>query len=237
MRRRLVRICALLLLGAIVNVAVAWGCAAFIDATSGRLSGVQGVSSSNGSTWELQRLDRLGCSLLVSIRYDRESTGKDLGQPPAKLWPYWCDGTFESKVETKLADGESRVVDARGFPLLCLWSERLRWMPGTGMVLAEEVLGGQPIRTPSRPPGVFAFVEDARVLPLRPIWPGFAINTVFYAAILWLVFAAPFALRRRLRVKRGLCPKCAYDLRGRTPASGVCPECGQPEADRCGAPI
>ena len=33
--------------------------------------------------------------------------------------------------------------------------------------------------------------------PLQPIWPGFAINTVFYAFILWLLFAAPFALRRR----------------------------------------
>jgi len=59
-----------------------------------------------------------------------------------------------------------------------------------------------------------------------PIWPGFAINTVFYAAIMWLLFAAPFALRRRSRIRRGLCPKCAYDLRGSTPDSTTCPECG-----------
>ena len=70
-----------------------------------------------------------------------------------------------------------------------------------------------------------------RLLPLKPIWPGFAINTLFYAMTLWMLFAlggTPFALRRRLRVKRGLCPKCAYDLRGDGhPAAGdVCPECG-----------
>jgi hypothetical protein len=67
-----------------------------------------------------------------------------------------------------------------------------------------------------------------RDLPYRPIWPGFAINTLFYAAILWLLFAAPFALRRRRRIKRGLCPACGYDLRGRASDShaNLCPECG-----------
>ena len=66
-------------------------------------------------------------------------------------------------------------------------------------------------------------VENPRVIPLRPIWPGFAINTVFYAAILWLPFA-PFQLRRFLRVNRGRCIKCGYDLRGT--AHMICSECG-----------
>jgi hypothetical protein len=65
--------------------------------------------------------------------------------------------------------------------------------------------------------------QEPTRLPLLPLWPGFAINTVFYAMILWGLFAAPFALRRRMRIKRGLCPKCAYDLRG---SGGACPECG-----------
>ena len=51
------------------------------------------------------------------------------------------------------------------------------------------------------------------------------VNTVFYAAVLWLLlFAAPFALRRWRGIRRGLCPKCAYDLRGSI--AQVCPECG-----------
>ena len=41
-------------------------------------------------------------------------------------------------------------------------------------------------------------------LRLRLIWPGFAINTIFYAAILWLLVCGPFALRRHIRHKRGL---------------------------------
>ncbi len=61
------------------------------------------------------------------------------------------------------------------------------------------------------------------VLPHYPIWPGFPINTLFYAAILWLVIPGPFALRRFLRLKRGLCPKCAYPMG----ESAVCSECGR----------
>jgi hypothetical protein len=60
--------------------------------------------------------------------------------------------------------------------------------------------------------------------PLHPIWLGFAINTLFYAGVLWLLFAASFALRRRGRIERGLCPKCAYPIG----ASPICSECGKP---------
>ena len=58
-------------------------------------------------------------------------------------------------------------------------------------------------------------------IPLRPIWPGFAINTFFYATLLWLLIPGPFAFRRFLRVRRGLCPKCAYPIG----ESSVCTEC------------
>ncbi len=60
-------------------------------------------------------------------------------------------------------------------------------------------------------------------LPGRPVWPGFPVNTIFYAALLWLPFA-PFALRRLIRRRRGLCPACAYDLRHAE--HEACPECG-----------
>jgi hypothetical protein len=65
--------------------------------------------------------------------------------------------------------------------------------------------------------------NDGR-LPFRPLWPGFAINTIFYAAILWLLCVAPFALRRRIRARRGQCPACAYPIG----TSDVCTECGRP---------
>ena len=58
---------------------------------------------------------------------------------------------------------------------------------------------------------------------MAPIWPGFPINTIFYATILWLVFLGLFALRRVLRRRRGLCPACAYPM-GESP---LCTECGR----------
>ena len=62
----------------------------------------------------------------------------------------------------------------------------------------------------------------SRVLPLRPILLGSALNTLFYAAMLWLALCGPFALRRLIRVKRGRCPACGYPVG----ASPLCTECG-----------
>ena len=65
----------------------------------------------------------------------------------------------------------------------------------------------------------FQWMTSGRAIPLRPIWPGFVANTLFYSTLLWL----PFVLRRFIRVRRGLCPACAYP-RGE---SAVCSECGR----------
>lgn len=59
-------------------------------------------------------------------------------------------------------------------------------------------------------------------IPLLPIPLGFMLNTLFYAAILFTLRAAHTMTRRALRVRRGRCPACGYD------ASDLprCPECG-----------
>jgi len=68
------------------------------------------------------------------------------------------------------------------------------------------------------------YIYGHRVLPLRPIWPGFVIDTLFYGVI-W--FGVPFGFtsaKRFIRIKRGRCPRCGYDLRGNLEAG--CSECG-----------
>ncbi len=67
--------------------------------------------------------------------------------------------------------------------------------------------------------------------PVVPIISGVVLNAAFYAVMLVPVFALASFLttgltysRRDDRMDRGLCPSCAYDLRGLF-AEG-CPECG-----------
>jgi hypothetical protein len=82
------------------------------------------------------------------------------------------------------------------------------------------VSSGWPIRT-------FCASENDRYfdllrIPYVPLATGFTINTLFYALLLWLLFFAPFAARRMLRRRRGLCEQCAYPIG----VSPVCTECG-----------
>jgi hypothetical protein len=92
-----------------------------------------------------------------------------------------------------------------GFPFVSLRQER--WSAPSRGFLKQGNLGFS-----------FAGVRvAAEILPT-----GFAINTIFYGGILWMLFALPFAIRRRRRLKRGLCPVCAYPIGG----SPTCTECG-----------
>lgn len=66
-----------------------------------------------------------------------------------------------------------------------------------------------------------------RKIPLIPIMPGLIVDFVFWTGVVWVVFIAPFRIRRMFqrhqRLKRGQCLKCGYDLAGLP----RCPECGQ----------
>ena len=63
-----------------------------------------------------------------------------------------------------------------------------------------------------------------RVLPMRPIWSNLGVNALFFALLWSAILWPPFLLRAKARNVRGLCPKCAYDLRGNLEQG--CPECG-----------
>src|SRR5262245_51772730 len=93
------------------------------------------------------------------------------------------------------------------------WPMRSLWFDGWGRDLSGWIEG------------------DVKWFPIAALWPGFAINTVFYTAVLWVLFAAPGALQRTIRRRRGQCTRCGYDLRGLPSGAGgdrTCPECGNP---------
>jgi hypothetical protein len=69
-----------------------------------------------------------------------------------------------------------------------------------------------------------------RAFPASPIFPGFIINTLVYAAIWFGVLFGPGFVKRTIRKKRGRCITCGYDLRGHArdaECATTCPECGR----------
>ncbi len=101
-----------------------------------------------------------------------------------------------------------------GWPVRCLRGVRRV----LGLAVPRSWLKPKPVASSA------VLVMPGRQLILHPIWPGFAVNTLFYAAILWLVIPGPFALRRHIRRKRGRCISCGYDLRHAD--HDACPDCG-----------
>ncbi|MEO1008651.1 MAG: hypothetical protein AAFX79_08795 [Planctomycetota bacterium] len=68
---------------------------------------------------------------------------------------------------------------------------------------------------------------DRFALPLMPIWPGFAINTAFYAAVLATMWYGQRPIRILRWNLRGRCLGCGYDVRN----LATCPECGRPPSE------
>ncbi|MCH7849165.1 MAG: hypothetical protein IIB53_12465 [Planctomycetes bacterium] len=213
MKRATARIVLFLLLGAIINVAVAWGCVVAVpialrpaEITIQELSAdyqqVQCVQRAFGRTRETWG-ERYALPVVID-------SGSPFGQRPAVSswertgWPMralYCSTSAHELAYTTdggevLAAGSEGKIDQ-------------------GIELSPErfAVSSSPLR-----------VSTWRALPLRPLWPGFAVNTIIYAVILWLLTFCPFTLRRCIRRKHGQCTKCGHDLRGAD--HPACPECG-----------
>ena len=107
------------------------------------------------------------------------------------------------------------------------WARRFHFEPTSG---AWEEHATRSIALPDdlRPDADW-FEPPRDRLPLRPILPGFVINTIFYAIVVAAILALPlsvFPMRRYLRARRGRCAKCGYDRTGLAEATVPCPECG-----------
>ena len=224
-KRTLLRVLLLLIGGTIINIAMAWGCALFVPVVTTKADTQMSCDDREG--WAVKHWKSPGMDFLQSMRSSllapvagrhaglpRQGDPKTLvkdSSPLASLHPLYANGERGQ---------DDRAVACWGWPLLSMWCEY-------DMFLTIKVNGG--IATPKVEPDYSDYYPGfrrvwPRALPLRLIWPGFAINTVFYTAVLWLLFAAPGRLRRSIRWRRGQCPECAYPVG----TSNVCTECGKP---------
>ena len=196
--------------GAVVNVAVAWGCALWAPLTSAT---VEWPRSRAVQLMEERQLSPSSDEYVFA--HDIEGFGLTL--IVAMLDPY-------AHLDAEIARsrlGAWLVVTYAGSPLRALQGE----FRGIGRDF-KEVVG-----TMQEPVGGVVINNELRkrvggfppLLPLRPIWPGFAINTILFAAALWLLIPGPFALRRFIRRRRGQCVKCGYPVG----ESAMCTECGR----------
>ena len=226
MKRRLAKLLVFVILGALVNVAVAWGFAIWSGAVE--LQAEEGWrdigDSPNRVVWILAFSFGVGTECIDVLVSHERSPMQPLRDQRHKDWeavmPIWFG--LHAAMEHQAAATPSAdfiMYRASGWPLPALWN---RCDMNFNRANATSIwVKGIPTNFPRQR---LTWAEYPTNLPVHPTGLGFAINTVFYAVVLWLLIAAPFALRRRRRIKRGLCPKCAYDLRGS--ASQSCPECG-----------
>lgn len=243
-RRVVVRGMLLLAAGAMANIAVAWACArwshpqrnptwqshnaqsVYVADPFGRFSGrsfyVEMFRSFGGMCIRCTSeglVDEGEHRRFVASQIQKGALVKQLDLPS------WSSA---SELERSKTPMETRLrEDAFGWPLLtlrCYYERELRPPRGPELkMLHEGIVLPDLIVSPGGMSSGFAIPVG---LPLRPIWPSFAVNTAFYAVVIGTLFIAPIAMRRMRRRARGLCPRCAYDLRGRSPQSRACPECG-----------
>ena len=199
MKRRIFKLALLLLLGAIVNVAVAWGCASILKPKN-----ISHVSTS-----------REECITQIANYFDI--------LPDGSVYNGHTNRALSFKLQYASRQANADYIDyiivvriKSGWPLLSQVGEWIFQVNNNG--------SSSRFATALMNPWVGDFQQEINFIPYRPLWPGFAINTIIYATILWLLTLGPFTARRMIRSKRGRCIKCGYDLRGNI--ENGCPECG-----------
>ena len=178
MKHRLLIVTAFLLAGVVLNVAVAWGCALWVMGRS---------SFEVGQNMTLSRVERF---LLVRDKKIEAgprlmSLWKEL-QPPE--WPPDVN-EFRESVGFGLRDifyvnYNDKDLTYLGVIKFCGWpSCSLRGSSFGSVVPPTRILTAQDGSDSLRLAGV-PRRNQTDLVPLAPIWPGFAINTLFYAALL-----------------------------------------------------
>ena len=210
-----------LVLGGVMTVAIAWGCALFPPLQWQANQAVGGPFFEQYSPDDWPELDTLW--LEETVRVTDRSAEKTVSIRLSA--PSGANGVFE--------DVTYAIMERRyGIPWRSMHSFHSRvW--GAPQVMADPnfPVHSQPDFPPlARGIDIPAWIPrwiHWRTLPLRPMWPGFLYSTLVYGAFAWLLLCIPGFLRTRRqlrRLRRGLCIYCKYPVDN----MAVCPECGKP---------
>lgn len=221
MKRIAIKLVIFLLLGAAVNVAVAWGCAAWSEPEGYTTPRDQSVQPRLQAVWSTLLVRSFPDRADLHLAYFR-GFGIRVDHVIA-----WVEFAGPGLASTSEAYHTLTVVES-GWPLAalrgglwCAWPDSAvsRSLPATWRLDGPHYVSVLPL------PFENGFVQGGKaLLPLRPIWATFVGNTIFYAGVFWLAITFVSGMRRLHRVDRGLCPRCAYERHG--DYRQACPECG-----------
>jgi len=223
MRRRLIQLAVFLLLGAILNVAIAWACLHYVSLST--ITSLQERILTGGNTPQFViSISTPGRAMLESFPI-KEPTEFFEGMPnwleadhimPALLLSFdrWPTGWPASVRHTgdRLAAHEELRMELCGWPFPAL-------MRSESVSFAEDLAHiDQGSYSGDHVSNMMLLIEhhkwalaehdrsmkngDVSTSTLRPVWPGFAINTIVFAAallVVWLLFWLLFGGIRHLR--------------------------------------
>jgi hypothetical protein len=214
---------AFLLLGAAVNVGVAWACIA--AARTSKSHPARG--DQNDQRCVLDAPDEFPvCRGMLRHWNDHVGVTRSswlvmlLRKPVSKGEFNWMSPDREY---------EEQIVDC-GWPMRSLWYRKFGREPESPRPEGALSWLRRGVWLTPDTPGVRMF---PMVLAIAPLWGGFAVNTLLYGALVAVPVMLPRAVRRAVRRRRGQCEECAYPIG----ASAVCTECGGPVGVRARAPV
>ena len=194
----------------VATTLVAWTLSTYHQPLAVQWTWSGSVETTQEPLWQFGTYSRRGGMQLGSqVVMNRRPTSKPLQQAPhwsrASVAPTRED--FEARLHVletahgwpKLSHFHRKTTQRGDWRGIVEWRVQVPWFPRYGR-------------------------KTTRALPLAPIWPGFVINTIFYAPIVWMLWLSPLVVRRFIRRRQGRCINCGYDLRGELESG--CPECG-----------
>ncbi len=230
MRRVAVGVVVLLVLGAAVNVGVAWWCALWSRVTWTPLA----VSASSTRRWPKATIHDDGTHVTP---FHCSGFGIDGEQVDEQQWTKRAHGL---EFGVRVTGGTtSRATFRAGWPLRCLtWSRahqeqweredgisrRPQWIESDGIVPPYSIMGRRLLPRPLVAPSGVVPLAPQVLLPVRPIWRAVVLNSLIYAGVLAAGSAGVWLIVRKGRHGLGRCGACGYPIG----VSDVCPECGRP---------
>jgi len=246
MRLAALTIIVCLLLGAIINVVVAWGFVLWtpmlpvigtvedpwLADVPGNWppAGEMGKAQNAGLTFSLQRGDNVDSTVATLLRnfeaetYQAQSIADQAERGAALTREVIRYNRF--RLETHYLIARVGVLRS-GWPVRSMFTQHRSLETHTFFArpVVADTSGSNPgLGIPAWIPWSAPAHQESRRIPTRIIPLGFAVNTLFYGSLITLVVWVWARLRRRYRVSEGCCTACGYDLRGA--AHERCPECG-----------